>query len=85
MNPDDIFYPFSIEEMQELALLLWKSYLNSTSKIFQKHHSEFRLGLIHKAVRDTLITFLGHTIRKDQSIWIGQEMHRLYLKAKASV
>lgn len=85
MEIDDIFKPFSIQEMQELVLLLWKSHLKSTSKSFQKHHSELRLALIHKAVRDTLITFLGHTIRKDQSIWIGQEMHQLYLKAKASL
>jgi hypothetical protein len=81
----EIFYPFSFEEMEELMLQLWKSQLESTNKMFKKQHSEFRLVLIQKAIRDTMIAFFGNTIRKDQSIWIGREIHKLYLKTKASI
>ncbi|MDD2892250.1 MAG: hypothetical protein PHQ95_04765 [Candidatus Gracilibacteria bacterium] len=85
INNEEIFYPFSIEEMRDLMLQLWKGQLESTNRLFKKHHSELRLVLIQKAIRDTLVAFFGHTIRKDQSIWIGREIHALYLKEKSSL
>lgn len=84
-DTQEIFHPFSIEEMRELMLQLWRSQVESTNKTFETHHTDFRLMLIQKAIRDTMIAFFGHTIRKDQSIWIGHEIHTLYLRAKASI
>jgi len=85
ISSEDIFYPFSIEEMQDLMLKLWKGQVESTNRLFKKHHTDLRLVLIQKAIRDTFVSFFGNTIRKDQSIWIGQEIHKLYIKEKASI
>lgn len=85
IDSEEIFHPFSTEEMRNLMLQLWKGQLESTNRLFKKHHSELRLVLIQKAIRDTLVAFFGHTIRKDQSIWIGREIHALYLKEKSSL
>ncbi len=83
-NEEEIFYPFSTEEIHSLMLQLWKNQVESTSKPFKKSMVDLRLVIIQKAIRDTMMAFFGKSIQKDQAIWIGREIHQLYLQSKLS-
>ncbi len=84
-SAEDIFYPFSLSEMRHLITQLWKSQIDSTSKTYKKGIADVRLGLMKESIRKTIIAFFGKSIQKDQAIWIGQEIHKLYLKSTASL
>ncbi len=54
---EDLFYPFSLLEMKDLMLQLWKTQIESTHKQFKKSIVEFRLVLMQEVIRKTMIAF----------------------------
>ena len=84
-SEEDIFYPFSLVEMRDLITQLWKSQISLGDKTFVNKLINIRLVFIQESIRKTIVAFFGKSIQKDQSIWIGREIHQLYLKSTASL